>query len=256
MRAERVFNSFRVVGPRKMIAFHSIAVVFWWVVTVRSPSTNLWRLSWTWLRIGPYSCVERNGLNRATNGRRHYQGAVCCSKRPRHRRGAHRANPTASRTIRPLELSQAWVKPALDGPLECQRFCRTAVDQPPRQSTDKNQFRLDSLLYEWCQSICSTRKVKCIYLWLVVCYFGVDRSKHTAASAARNAQINAHVCFQSHSATEQRCVDRQMNWIAALARIIFMNDRTMVGDIVACCPPAWKDESLRANEGLFTLQIK
>lgn len=78
--------------------------------------------------------MERNGSNRATNDRRHYRAVACCSEHPRRIRAAPPANPTASQTIRLLGPSQARVERALDGPMDCRRFCRIAVVQQPKRS--------------------------------------------------------------------------------------------------------------------------
>lgn len=77
-----------------------------------------------------------------------------------------------------------------------------------------------------------------IYLWFVVCHFGVDWSEHATASATWNTKIDANICFQSHSTTLQRCVDGQMDWITAFACIILMDDRTVIGDFMTSSPPA------------------
>lgn len=76
------------------------------------------------------------------------------------------------------------------------------------------------------------------YLRLVARHFSVDRREHATAFAAGSTQINANIRLQTHSVALQRCINGQMDWIVTFARIIFVDDRTVVGYFMASSPPA------------------
>ncbi len=77
------------------------------------------------------------------------------------------------------------------------------------------------------------------YLRFITRHFTVDRCKHATAFTTRNAEIHTNVCFQTHPIALQRCIHSQMDWIVAFACIIFVYDRTVIGDFMTSGPPTF-----------------
>lgn len=78
------------------------------------------------------------------------------------------------------------------------------------------------------------------YLWLVRSHLTPDGREHAAGLAAGNAQIDADVRLEAHSAAQQRCVDGDVHRVVAFTRIVLVDQRTVVGYLVSGCPPAWR----------------
>ena len=78
------------------------------------------------------------------------------------------------------------------------------------------------------------------HLRLVAGEADVDGREHAALLAARHAQRHAHVGAQPHARALQRRVQRHVHGLAALARVVLVDHRRVVGHLVARGPPAWK----------------
>lgn len=82
------------------------------------------------------------------------------------------------------------------------------------------------------------------YLWLVRGHFTAHRCEHATGLAAGNAQVDADVSLEAHAATLQRCVDCYVHGVVALARIVFVDQRAVVGHLVPGRPPAFRIEKI------------
>lgn len=80
------------------------------------------------------------------------------------------------------------------------------------------------------------------YLGLVRRDFYIDRREHAALFATRDAQRNTHVSPKPHPGSLERRVQSHVDGLTALARVVLVYDRRVVGDLVASCPPAWMVE--------------